>query len=250
MIGMDFPVKPEWIQAVLALWQPNQPFSELVKIALNQTMPELGGEKTRRNSLTIISRSFIPTTGSGQNRRTLGQNAWAASVQRYTLTSLVPAFLVQLIAQNEVALGATQLIVQRHQPGDSFKRDELRRQLIARFGERKVVTNSASAFLRTLQYFSVLDAGERLGVYRFARRLTVERDNFPLIVWALWQSHPTPQFELDAFAAHPALGLIEAGDFDSLWSAHQPSLWVISERLDTKIVTLKLTTPQDWETAL
>lgn len=250
MIGMDFPVKPEWIQAVLALWQPNQPISELVNTALAQTMLELGGEKTRRNSLTIILRCFVPTTGSGQHRRTLGQNAWAVNAQRYALTSLGPAFLAQLIAQNEVALGATQLIAQRHQPGDLFKRDELRRQMIAKFGERKVVTNSASAFLRTLQYFGVLAAGERLGEYRFAYRLIVEREIFPLLVWAIWQAHPAPQIELDAFAAHPALGFIEAGEFASLWRAHQPGLWVISERLDARIATLKLITPQDWEAGL
>jgi hypothetical protein len=78
MIGLDFPVKPAWIHDVLRLWQPDQPIGVLVGAALAQSMTELGGEKTRRNSLTVIMRYFVPTTGGGQTRRTTSSNVWAS----------------------------------------------------------------------------------------------------------------------------------------------------------------------------
>ena len=82
MIGLDFPVKPRWIHDVHQLWQPEQSVSGLVRAALGQTMQELGGEKTRRNSLTIILRYFVATEGGGQSRRTAAQDVWVAYARR------------------------------------------------------------------------------------------------------------------------------------------------------------------------
>jgi hypothetical protein len=78
MIGLDFPVKPEWIHDVHMLWQPEQPVGNLVQAALERTMQELGGEKTRRNSLSIILRYFVATEGGGQSRRTTAEDVWVA----------------------------------------------------------------------------------------------------------------------------------------------------------------------------
>ena len=237
MIGLDFPVKPQWIHDVHSLWQPAQPISELVQAAVSQTMQELGGEKARRNSLTIILRYFVNTEGGGQSRRTATQDVWVAYARVYPASTMAPAYLAHLIAQNEVAQEATHLIRHRYALGDSLTSGELRRHVVARFGERKVVTNAVSAFLRTLQYFGVLAAGERLGEYHFVAQLSVPHEVFPLIVWAWWQRHLSPQIDLDGFEKDSSVAFLQPDDFH--WRAYQPSLWVLEERLDGRRATLK-----------
>jgi hypothetical protein len=250
MIGLDFPVKPQWIYDVHHLWRPAQPVSELVEAAISRTMQELGGEKTRRNSLTVILRYFVATEGGGQSRCTASRDAWVAYSQAYAASTLAPAYLAHLIAQNEVAQEASRFITRRHAPGDPLTSGELRRHVVARFGERKVVTNAVSAFLRTLQHFGVLSPGERLGEYHFATRLLVSREVFPLIVWAWWQAHLSPQIDLDAFGEDPALAFLEPDSFAGHWAAYQPALWVLEERLDGRRATLKYGEADTFEQAL
>lgn len=239
MIGLDFPVKPEWIHDVHHLWQPEQPVSNLMGLALSQTIQEVEGKESRRKSLTVILRYFVATEGGGQSRHTAAQDVWVAYSQAYPAGTLAPAYLAHLIAQNEVAQEASRFIARRHPPGETLTSGELRRHVVAQFGERKVVTNAVSAFLRTLQYFGVLTAGERKGDYQFAARLPVPRQVFPLVVWAWWQARLSPQIGLDTFADDSALAFLELVDFASHWVAYQPALWVLEERLDVRRATLK-----------
>ena len=239
MIGLDFPVKPAWIHDVLRLWQPDQPISDLVNAALAQTMTELGGEKTRRNSLTVILRYFVPTVGGGQTRRTTQSNLWAAYAAVHAAGTLAPAYLARIIARNDVAGEATRFISRRFEAGGSFESNELRRRIISQFGERKVVVNSANAFLRTLVHFGVLETGDKLGQYRFLARLQVTQQAFPLVVWAWWGAHPSPQIDLDLFAEDPALSFMATTDFPTYWRTYQPELWLLDERLEGKRATLR-----------
>ncbi len=250
MIGLDFPVKPEWIHDVHHLWRPAQPVSELVEAAISQTMQELGGEKTRRNSLTVILRYFVATAGHSQSRRTVSRDVWVAYARAYPASILAPAYLAHLIAQNEVAQEASRFITRRHAPADPLTSGELRRHVVARFGERKVVTNAVSAFLRTLQYFGVLSPGERPGDYQFTAPLPVPREAFPLIVWIWWQAHLSPQIDLEGFTDDPALVFLESEGFAGNWAAYQPALWVLEERLDLRRATLKYGEADTFEQAL
>jgi len=250
MIGLDFPVKPQWVHDVHQLWQPAQPINDLIQAALSQTMQELGGEKTRRKSLTIILRHFVATEGSGQSRRTVPQDAWVAYSRVYPASTMAPAYLAHLIAQNDVAQAATRFVVRRCAVGDALSSGELRRHVASLFGERKVVTNAASAFLRTLQSFGVLATGQGTRGYHFAARLPVSHDVFPLIVWACWQRNLAPQIDLDSFEEDPALALLEPGSFGHHWQAYQPRLWSLEERLEGRRATLKHTATNTFQQAL
>jgi hypothetical protein len=251
MIGLDFPIKPQWIHDVHYLWRPAQPVSELVEAAVSQTMQELGGDKARRNSLTVILRYFVATEGhSRSRRRTAAQDVWAAYARAYPASTLAPAYLAHLIAQNEVAQEASRFITRRYVPGDLLTSSELRRHVVAQFGERKVVTNAVSAFLRTLQYFGILSPGERLGEYQIVARLPVPREAFPLVVWAWWQAHLSPQIDLDDFGEDPALTFLESEGFAGHWAAYRPVLWVLEERLDVRRATLKYGEADTFEQAL
>jgi len=241
MIGLDFPLNPQWIYAVHALWQPRQPVNDLIQLALSQTMQELGGEKTRRNSLTIILRYFVGTEGGGNSRTTLAQDVWVAYSRAYPPDVMAPAYLAHLIAQSDVAQVVTEFIHRRYNPGDDISSSDVRRYVITRFGERKVVTNAASAFLRTLQHFGVLGEGARVGQYRYLGQLAVQREVFPLLVWSWWQRYLEPQIDLQAFAASPAFAFLHTESLDAHWRVYQSTLWVLEERIEGQRATLKYT---------
>ncbi len=249
MIGLDFPVKPAWIHDVLRLWQPDQRVSDLVNPALGQTMSELGGEKTRRNSLTVILRYFVPTVGGGQTRRTTHENVWAAYAATFSPEALAPAYLARIIAGNNVARAAVGALARRAVQA-SFDSQELRRRIIAQFGERKVVVNSANAFLRTLVHFGVLAAGEKLGQYRFLAPLSAPQQAFPLLVWAWWEAQGGPQVDIDAFAADPALAFVRTEEFPTCWQAYSGRLWSLEERLETRRATLRHVEREAFERAI
>ena len=249
MIGLDFPVKPEWIHDVHHLWRPAQPVGELVETALAQTMHELGGEKTRRNSLTVILCYFVATTGGGQSRRTADEDVWVAYSRAYPASTMAPAYLAHLIGQNEVAQEASRFITRRYSPGDTLTSGELRRHIAGHFGERKVALNAASAFLRTLNYFGVLAEGER-GEYRLAAWLPVSREVFPLVVWAWWQRYLAPQIDLDGFEQAAAAAFLNTDGLGSYWKAYQPALWVLEERVEGRRATLKQADAETFQKAL
>jgi len=250
MIGLDFPVKPQWIHDVLLLWQPAQPIGELVQAALAQTMQELGGEKTRRNTLTVILRYFVATEGGGQSRRTATQELWVSYARAYPAPTLVPAYLAHIIAQNEVAQEATRFLVHRYSLGDGLTSGELRQHVAARFGQRKVVLNAASAFLRTLQYFGVLSIAEQPWDYRFTRCLPVTQPTFPLVVWAWWQRHLSPQIDLDDLAEDPIVAFLQVDGFGAHWHSFQPALWVLETRLEGRRAMLKQAAADGFQQAL
>jgi hypothetical protein len=238
MIGLDFPIKPQWIHDVHHLWQPNQPVSELVDHALTSTMQELGGEKTRRNTLSIILRNHVTIEGGGKSRRTAAQDLWVAYSLKYAATTLAPAYLMQLISANQVAQEAVRFINRRYVPGDLIKSEELKRHIIGQYGERKVVTNTVSAFLRTLQHFGVLEPGKQ-GEYFVRNRLSLVPEVFPLVFMALWQKEPVPQIDVEAFNQTIADAFISTDNIDACWLRYQPGLWVISERQGYRFATVK-----------
>lgn len=250
MIGFDFPVKPQWIHDVLALWQPQQPIGELVRIALAETMQELGGEKTRRNTLTVILRYFVATEGGGQSRRTGSQELWADYAHVCPAAMLAPAYLAHIIAQNEVAQEATRFLVHRYSLGEKLASGQLRQYIAARFGQRKVTLNAASAFLRTLHYFGVLSSADKPSEYQFTSRLPVPQPTFPLVVWVWWQRHLSPQINLDEFEANPMFAFLQSDQLRSRWQAHQPALWVLEERVEGRRAVLKHPEADEFEQAL
>jgi len=213
-------------------------------------MQELGGEKTRRNSLSIILRAFVPANGRGSSRRTVSPNLWVAYAGVYPASTLAPAYLAQLILHNEVAQEVTRYIVRRGGAGWSFTSGELRHHVLGRYGERKVVTNSASAFLTTLRSFGVLRAEQDASSHRLAAPLSVAQEAFPLLVWAWWEARGSPQIDLEAFSQDPAMVFLDGRSFQGLWRAYQPGLWVLEERLEGRRAALKHTEPAGWDAAL
>lgn len=248
MIGLDFPLKPEWIHAVLCLWKPNQPIVELIDSSLSQAMPELSGEKTRRNSLSILLRMFVPMqSGNSRSRSTTQQNVWAVYASLFSPNTLAPAFLARIIAESEVAQAISRYINKRYSSGSTITSSEIRVFAAGKFGERKVVVNAASAFLTTLQAFGILTPGEGRSEHNIHTALAVSPQIFPLLVWSWWQQNPMPQIDPETFLDLPAYQWLVREDFSSYWQSLQPDLWNISARMQSQLVTLKFVDPLEFE---
>lgn len=248
MIGLDFPIKPEWIYAVLNMWKPHIPITNLIDSAVSEAMPELRGDKTRRNSLSIIIRMFVPTTqGNSKSRETTSQNAWVDFAKNYSALSLAPAFLARIISESEVAQEISNHITRRYRLGSILSSNDIRNFTAGKFGERKVVSNAASAFLTTLSSFGVIQPGESRSKYIVQPFREVSKDIFPLLVWAWWEENPVPQINLEEFYDLPSYRWLNRDDFVQLWKNFQPNLWSISERLDSHFVTFKYQDPSEFE---
>lgn len=239
MIGLDLAVRPEWIREIHQLWEPCQSITELIAVANRQAIQEIAGEEARHKRLTIILRYYIGTEGEGNARTTLSDDLWVAYSRRYPAKVMAPAYLAHLITQNDVVTALTLFIQRRFEPGDEIASGPIRRYASAQFGERRVVTNTASAFLRTLQYFGVLEESRGRGHYRYVGPLPIDCDIFPLLVWSWWRAHLAPQIPMAAFAEDPAFSFLEKDNFGACWSAYQPELWSIEERIEGRRAVLK-----------
>lgn len=239
MIGLDFPVKPEWIHAVHQLWQPNQLIVDLMALGKSNAMPEIAGEEARRKRLTIILRYFVDTEGNGNARVTLPDDVWVMYSRAYPSTVMAPAYLAHLIAQNDVVSELTQYLRKRIAPGDDVSSSMVRQHASAQFGERRVVTNTASAFLRTLQHFGVLTDAKGVGQYQYAGPLPTSCEVFPLLVWSWWQVHLAPQILLETFAADPAFTFLETDNFSTCWEVYHSELWSIEARIEGQRAVLR-----------
>lgn len=239
MIGLDFPVRPEWIHNVHELWQPDQPIVNLMALAKREAIAEISGEEAQRKRLTIILRYFVGTEGNANSRVTLSKDVWVTYSRLYPPSVMSPAYLAHLIAQNKVVAELTRFAQKRYEPSDEILSGTVRQHASAQFGERRVVTNTASAFLRTLQHFEVLADAKGVGHYRYVSPLSVDCEVFPLLVWSWWQKHLAPQIPLDAFLGDPAFAFLEKDNFGACWKAYRSELWSIEERIEGRRAVLR-----------
>ena len=238
--ALGYPLKPIWIHDVLNLWQRNWPITALREQAMERAAQEVRSPVARRKSINTIFCYFMPTKGSGRRQRTLSPNVWSAYSQLYAVPTLAPVYLAHLCGESDLARVATRFISMHYAQGDDVELTDIRRHLIKEFGDHRCVCDGASAYLRTLGYFGVFVREGRLGNYRYARRLTVERAVFPLLVWSWWQRYPQPQIDLDHFAGEVKMDYLDQGSFAEHWGAYENRLWTRNSQ-DSCCVLLRST---------
>lgn len=241
MIGFDFPIRPEWVHDIHQLCQPDRLVDDFIKQAIQTTMLELGGEKTRRNTLGNIIRYLVRTEGapSSRSRKLAADDALAAASQQWPVTSVKPIYLARILLLNDVAQAAARFVAQRYDVGDIITRSDLKQQIVGEFGERKVVLNAVSSFVRTMDYFGVFEAGAGQGTYRFNGRLPIEVKLFPLLVLAWFERYQTPQINLDTFQSNPVFHFFVVKGFDAGWQLYNGHYWALETRLEGERATLK-----------
>lgn len=241
MIGFDFPIRPEWAHDCHQLCQPEMLVDDFVGQALQTTMRELGGEKTRRNTLGNIIRYLIRTEGapSSRSRKLAKVDALVAAAQQWPVTTIKPIYLARILLLNDVAYAAARFVAQRYDVGDTLTRSDIRQHIISEFGERKVVLNAVSSFVRTLDYFGVFTAVEGQGVYQFNGSLRADTELFPLLVLAWLERYQTPQIDLEAFRSNSIFHFFKADDFAEGWQRCNGRYWSLESRLESERATLK-----------
>ena len=144
-------------------------------------MLELDGRKTRVNTLGVILRYLVRTEGhpNSSNRCTASQDALVSASQIYPVVTVQPAYLTRLLLLNEVAASVTTHVSLRYALGDTLTSGELRSHVVGEFGERKVVLNAVSGYVRTLDAFNVYTETQRRGAYTFSSCLPVTSEIFP-----------------------------------------------------------------------
>jgi hypothetical protein len=241
MIGFDFPIKPEWAHDVHQLCAPGMLVDDLIRQALQSSLQELGGEKTKRNTLGNILRYLIRTEGapSSRARKLAKVDVLVTAAQQWPVTTIKPIYLARILLLNDVAYTATRFVAQRYDVGDTITRNEIRQHITGEFGERKVVLNAVSSFVRTLDYFGVFTAVEGPGRYRFNGRLSTDAELFPLLVLAWLERYQTPQIDLEAFQSNPAFHFLTLDDFAEEWRWYNGRYWSLESRLESARATLK-----------
>lgn len=241
MIGFDFPIRPEWVHDVHLMVEPEMLVDDLVERALSTTMRELGGEETRKKTLGVIMRYLVRTEGhpSSRTRRTATRDALVSASRTHPVITVQPAYLSRILFLNDVAASTTAYVARRYTLGDTLTRADLRRHIVGEFGERKVVLNAVSAYVRSLEAFGIYTETEGRGAYIFSDRLPVTAEIFPLLVLNYFEQKQNPQIDLLAFNDDPTFCYLERDNFSDYWRRYNGYLWSLERRLGSERATLK-----------
>ncbi len=153
MIGLDRPVKPEWIYETLKMIRVgekpsayNQPFEDIAK--------ELIGKEGKRKVRTVIFRSFIY---SFQKKRTvIENNLFIEWVKKRPLAYMQPLFLLKLLLDYEIANFIIKKIDLNLKESNVLSSKIITQKMVQEFGDRDVVKRSVRSFLKTLVHFRIL----------------------------------------------------------------------------------------------
>jgi len=153
MIGLDRPLKPEWIYRLLNMIEPGTPASDYYQ-AFNDIAQELVGKEGKRKVRTIIFRSFIYSMQTSANF--IEANPFITWAQTRSLPDLKPLLLAKILMDYSVTRFITQKISQNVNGDNRFSSSILQKKMVQEYGDRDVVKRSVRSFLRTLHHFGIL----------------------------------------------------------------------------------------------
>lgn len=157
MIGIDRPMRPQWIYKTLKMVKPGQKTSDYNR-KFEKIPSQLVGREGKRKVRTVIFRSFIYSLQ--KEKHIINNNEFIMWTEKETLKSLEPVFLLKILMDYEI----TRFIVRKmalsidssHQVSVSL----LSKLAIKKFGDRDVVKRSVRSFLTTLVHFKILRQAE------------------------------------------------------------------------------------------
>lgn len=158
MIGLDRPIKPEWIFELLNMVNVSNKPSEY-NIPFESIAAELTGKEGKRKVRTIIFRSFIY---SFQNSRAIIKSNPVMEMSKFNnLDYMRPIFLSKIILDYEIC----RFIIPKFQLYKN-KNNEINLKLITKkmvqeFGDRDIVKRSVRSFIKTLVFFNVFTMKDR-----------------------------------------------------------------------------------------
>ncbi|MFW9940466.1 MAG: hypothetical protein ACFFFT_05455 [Candidatus Thorarchaeota archaeon] len=153
MIGLDRPLKPEWIYELLQMIkigddpsEYNAPFELIAK--------ELVGKEGKRKVRTVIFRSFV--YAFQPKRVKIQNNIFLEWSSQNSLDYMRPIYLSKIIMDYEI----TRFIINKMDlsvdKSGYLSSRILTRKMVQEFGDRDVVKRSVRSFLKTLVHFNLL----------------------------------------------------------------------------------------------
>lgn len=153
MIGLDRPLRPEWIFKTLQMVEPgnkgttyNEPFEDIAK--------ELIGKEGKRKVRTVIFRSFFY---SFQKRKgVIENNIFLDWSKHYSQRELEPLFIIKLLMDYDICRFVIQKLKLIVDATNTFSMPILTKRMVQEFGDRDVVKRSLRSFISSLVHFGLL----------------------------------------------------------------------------------------------
>ncbi|MBF0121083.1 MAG: hypothetical protein HQK79_19810 [Desulfobacterales bacterium] len=173
MIGIDRPLRAEWIYETLKMVKTgtnpsiyNEQFENIAK--------ELIGKEGKRKVRTIIFRSFIYSL---QDKNSIIQpNIFIESAKKCSLDEIKPLFIFKILIDYEIARYIIKKIAVNMDSSNKLSSFLLSKLMVKEYGDRDVVKRSIRAFLSTLVNFGILSQIDKNN-YILCEKLKMSNEN-------------------------------------------------------------------------
>lgn len=153
MIGIDRPLRPEWIYDTLNMLEVGKKPSVYNEL-FEKNVKELVGKEAKRKTRTVLFRSFIFSLQDGKT--TIKENDFIKWAKTHTLRHLSPLFLMKILMDYEIARFLVQKMTISIDSSNHLSAPLLFKHIVKSFGDRDVVKRSLRSFLATLVHFNIL----------------------------------------------------------------------------------------------
>jgi len=153
MIGLDRPMKSEWIFELLNMAALNTKPSEY-NIPFEDIAVELTGKEGKRKVRTIIFRSFIYSMQ--KSKTSIESNPIIELTKSRNEPFMRPIYLAKILFDYEIC----QFIIPKFQlykgSNNEINLNLISKKMVQEYGDRDVVKRSVRSLIKTLSYFKVL----------------------------------------------------------------------------------------------
>jgi len=171
LIGLDRPVKPEWIYETLKMIEVgqkpskyNEPFENIAK--------ELVGKEGKRKVRTVIFRSLIYSMQD--SKTTIKNNIFIDWVNKKSLQEFKPLLFFKILMDYEITRFITQKIALCVDDRRHVAVPVLFKKVVQEYGDRDIVKRSLRSFLKTLIHFKILRQLDKNN-YEFYDKFTLSK---------------------------------------------------------------------------
>ena len=177
MIGFDRPLRPQWIYESLLLVKPGQKLTEL-NMPFESIAKELTGKEGKRKARTVLFRCFLRS--ESKIRRAQDSLFMKELSEKYGFEFMKPIYLFYLIGKTDTLTKLSKHIFRLYDIGGEINPQFLKNKMIDEFGERDVVGRSARSFIRTLEYFGVVQKAGKNAILK--KRIHVDDQQLRIIL--------------------------------------------------------------------
>lgn len=153
MIGLDRPLRPDWIYETLRLIEVGSKPTEFYE-TFEDIAKELVGKEGKRKVRTVIFRSFLYSLQNGNS--VVQNNVFLELAKSKPKNYIEPLFLWKILIDYETARFMTQKIALCVDNTGHLSTPLLSKRLVQQYGDRDVVKKSFRSFIATLVNFGIL----------------------------------------------------------------------------------------------